>query len=159
MRDKKVLFMTQAAAIAAIYVVLTLVFAPISFGQVQVRISEILTILPFFTPAAIPGLFIGCMIANVFGGAIVVDIIFGSIATLLGAVGSYLLRKNKWFVPLPPIIANTLIVPMVLRYGYGIDLPLVILMASIALGELISCYGGGMLLLTVLQKNRKVFFR
>ena len=123
------------------------------------RISEILTILPFFTPAAIPGLFIGCMIANVFGGAIVVDIIFGSIATLLGAVGSYLLRKNKWFVPLPPIIANTLIVPMVLRYGYGIDLPLVILMASIALGELISCYGGGMLLLTVLQKNRKVIFR
>ncbi len=159
MRDKKVLFITQAAAIAAIYVVLTLVFAPISFGQVQVRISEILTILPFFTPAAIPGLFIGCMIANVFGGAIVVDIIFGSIATLLGAVGSYLLRKNKWFVPLPPIIANTLIVPMVLRYGYGIDLPLVILMASIALGELISCYGGGMLLLTVLQKNRKVIFR
>ncbi len=159
MRDKKVLFITQAAAIAAIYVVLTLVFAPISFGQVQVRISEILTILPFFTPAAIPGLFIGCMIANVFGGAVVVDIIFGSIATLLGAVGSYLLRKNKWFVPLPPIIANTLIVPMVLRYGYGIDLPLVILMASIALGELISCYGGGMLLLTVLQKNRKVIFR
>ena len=82
-KSNKVTFLTQAAVIAAIYVVLTIIFAPFSFGEVQVRISEALTILPFFTPAAIPGLFVGCIIANLFGGAIPADIIFGSIATLL----------------------------------------------------------------------------
>ena len=87
MRDKKVLFIVQAAAIAAIYVVLTVVFAPLSFGEVQVRFAEALTILPYFTPAAIPGLFVGCIIGNFLGGAIPVDIICGSIATLIGAFG------------------------------------------------------------------------
>ena len=93
-KSNKVTFLTQAAVIAAIYVVLTIIFAPFSFGEVQVRISEALTVLPFFTPAAIPGLFVGCIIANLFGGAIPADIIFGSIATLLGALGTYALRKN-----------------------------------------------------------------
>ena len=78
-KSNKVTFLTQAAVIAAIYVVLTIIFAPFSFGEVQVRISEALTVLPFFTPAAIPGLFVGCIIANLFGGAIPADIIFGSI--------------------------------------------------------------------------------
>ncbi|MDD3797230.1 MAG: QueT transporter family protein, partial [Lachnospiraceae bacterium] len=95
MRDKKVLFLVQAAAIAAIYVVLTMLFAPLSFGEVQVRFSEALTVLPYFTPAAIPGLFVGCIIGNFMGGAIPIDIIFGSIATLIGAVFSYHLRKSK----------------------------------------------------------------
>ena len=86
MRNKNVLFMTHAAMIAAIYVVLTYVFAPFSFGEVQIRIAEALTILPVFTPAAIPGLFIGCLVGNILGGAILPDIIFGSIATLIGAI-------------------------------------------------------------------------
>ena len=94
-KSNKVTFLTQAAVIAAIYVVLTIIFAPFSFGEVQVRISEALTVLPFFTPAAIPGLFVGCIIANLFGGAIPADIVFGSIATLLGALGTYALRKNE----------------------------------------------------------------
>ena len=81
MKNKKVLFLTHAAMIAAIYVVLTLVFQAISFGEIQVRIAEALTILPAFTPAAIPGLFIGCIIGNIFGGSIHPDIIFGSLAT------------------------------------------------------------------------------
>ena len=98
-------FITCAAAIAAVYVVLTLVFAPISYGEVQVRISESLTILPFFTPAAVPGLFIGCLIANITGGAIIWDIIFGSVATLIGAIGTYKLRNNRWLAPIPPIIS------------------------------------------------------
>ena len=85
-RDPKVLRITQGAVIAALYVVLTMVFAPISFGPVQVRIAEALCILPMFTPAAIPGLFIGCLIANLIGGGIILDVIFGSIATLIGAV-------------------------------------------------------------------------
>ena len=115
MKNQKVTFMTQAAMIAAIYVVLTMVFAPISYGEVQLRIAEALTILPFFTPAAIPGLTIGCLIANILGGAILPDIIFGSIATLIGAIFTYALRNcNKFLAPIPPILANTVIVPFVL---------------------------------------------
>ena len=91
---KSVYLLTQGAAIAAIYIVLTLVFAPISFGPVQFRISEALCVLPFFTPAAIPGLFIGCFLSNLLAGAMTMDVIFGSLATLIGAVGSYALRRN-----------------------------------------------------------------
>ncbi|HAV28051.1 MAG TPA: transporter [Lachnospiraceae bacterium] len=158
MEKKTATFITHAAAIAAIYVVLTLVFAPISYGEVQVRVSEALTILPFFTPAAIPGLFIGCIIANATGRSVILDIVFGSIATLIGAFGTYKLRKNRWLAPLPPIIANTVIVPLVLRYGYGVPLPLPMLMVFIAIGEIISCYVMGELLLTVLLKYRNVIF-
>lgn len=132
-------FMTQAAMIAAIYVVLTMVFAPFSFGEVQVRISEALAILPMFTPAAIPGLFIGCIIANLLGRAIVLDVVFGSMATLIGAVGTYLLRKNKWLAPIPPIVANALIVPFVLKYGYAVPLPIPFMMLTVGVGEIISC--------------------
>ena len=116
MKTNKVLFMTRAAMIAAIYVVLCVVFQPISYGAIQTRIAEALTILPFFTPAAIPGLFIGCLIANLLGGGILVDVICGSAATLIGAVGTYMLRnKSRYLAPLPPIAANVLIVPWVLR--------------------------------------------
>ena len=112
MKSKNTMFLVQAAAIGAIYVVLTLLFAPLSYGEVQVRFSEALTILPYFTPAAIPGLFVGCILSNLLGGAIPVDIIFGSIATLIGAVFTYKLRgSSKWLAPLPPIVANTVIVP------------------------------------------------
>lgn len=99
MKDKKVLFLVHAAAIAAIYVVLTLVFAPFSFGEIQVRVSEALTILPYFTPAAIPGLFVGCLIGNTVGGAIPIDIICGSLATLIGAFITYRLRRHRMLAP------------------------------------------------------------
>ena len=150
-------FITQSAVIAAIYVVLTVVFAPISFNVMQVRISEMLTILPLFTSAAIPGLFIGCILGNLLGGAIVLDVVFGSIATLIGAVGGYLLRKNRWLVPLPAIIANAVIVPFVLKYGYGVDMPIWIMMLYVAAGEIISCYILGEIFASLLQKNRNVF--
>ena len=124
MKDKKVTFITQAALIAAIYVVLTYIFAPFSFGEIQVRISEALTILPVFTPAAIPGLFVGCLLGNMLGGALLPDIIFGSLATLIGAFFTWKLRNaHPFFAPVPPIAANTVIVPFVLRYAYGILLP------------------------------------
>ena len=155
---KSTAFITRAAIIAALYVVLTLVFAPISFSEVQVRISEALTILPFFTPAAIPGLFIGCLIANILGGAVLPDIIFGSIATLLGALGSYALRKNRFLVTLPPVIANTIIVPLVLRFAYGVNLPMWILVLSIAAGEAISCIGLGSALIAVLKRYQHILF-
>ena len=116
MKNQKVTFMTQAAMIAAIYVVLTYVFAPFSFGEVQVRIAEALTILPLFTPAAIPGLFVGCLIGNILGGAVLPDILCGSLATLIGAFFTYQLRnKSPYLAPLTPIAANTLIEPFVLR--------------------------------------------
>ena len=121
MKETKTLsvqFVAQAAVIAAIYVVLTLLFAPFSYGEVQVRLSEALTILPVFTPAAVPGLFVGCLLSNILGGCIVPDIIFGSLATLTGAVFTYLLRnQSRFLAPLPPILANALIVPFGLSPG------------------------------------------
>lgn len=160
MKNKRILFMTQAAMIAAIYVVLTVLFAPFGFGEIQVRIAEALTILPFFTPAAIPGLFIGCLIGNVIGGAILPDIIFGSIATLIGAFFTYLLRKqNKYLAPFPPIIANSVIIPWILRYAYGVPLPIPFMMLTVGIGEIISCGVLGMILLPTLQKHRYKIFK
>lgn len=151
--------MTQAAMIAAIYVVLTFVFAPFSFGEVQIRIAEALTILPVFTPAAIPGLFIGCLIGNIVGGAILPDIIFGSIATLIGAVFTYTLRnQNRFLAPIPPIAANTLIVPFVLYYGYGVNLPIPFMMLTVGAGEVIGCGVLGMVLYMALNKYKKTIF-
>ena len=160
MKNKRILFMTQSAMIAAIYVVLTVLFAPFGFGEIQVRIAESLTILPLFTPAAISGLFIGCMIGNIIGGAILPDIIFGSLATLIGALFTYLLRKqNKYLAPIPPIIANTVIVPLVLRYAYGNPLPIPLMMLTVGIGELISCGVLGMILVAALQKHQHKIFK
>ncbi|MDD6571229.1 MAG: QueT transporter family protein [Thermoflexaceae bacterium] len=160
MRNKKVTYMLQAAMIAAIYVVLVIIFDYWSFGPIQFRVAEALTILPFFTLAAIPGLFIGCFLANFLGGAILVDIIFGSIATLLGAVGTYLCSKikAKWLAPLPPIIANTLIVPFVLKYGYGAEEAVPYMMLTVGIGEVIVCGVLGMMLLFVLEKYKDKIF-
>lgn len=150
------LFLSQGAIIAAMYVALTIIFAPISFGAVQVRIAEALTILPLFTPAAVPGLFIGCLIANGLGGGILLDVIFGSIATLIGAILGYLLRFNRWLVPIPAVVSNTIIVPMVLKYGYGIDMPIYLLIIYILIGEIIGCYLLGELLATGIMKRKSL---
>lgn len=160
MKNSKTLFITQAAIIAALYVVLTILVNALGLANypIQLRFSEALTILPFFIPAAIPGLFLGCLISNLLTGAIVWDVIFGSLATLLGAVGTYLLRKNKWLAPLPPIVANTIIVPFVLYYAYQIPGSVPYFMLTVGLGEILSCGVLGMLLLFVLQKYRKYIF-
>ena len=160
MKNKGTQFLTEAAAIGAIYVVLTLLLAPLSFGEVQIRFSEALTILPFFTPAAIPGLFIGCIIANLLARAIPVDIIFGSIATLIGAVFAYKLRNsNRFLAPIPPIAANAIIVPFVLRFGYGVNLPIPLMMLTVGIGEVVSCAIVGLILQTALLKYKNVIFR
>lgn len=158
MMNKKTRFLTQAAMIAAVYVVLTYLFAAFSFGEIQVRISEALTILPVFTPAAIPGLFVGCLVGNILGGAILPDIICGSIATLIGAWGTWKLRNllvSTFRTPvaafIPPIAANTIIVPLVLRYGYGVRLPIPIMMLTVGAGEIISCGILGLLLYSGLK--------
>ena len=160
MKNKKVQFLVQSAMIGAIYVVLTILFQPFSFGQIQVRIAEALTILPIFTPAAIPGLFVGCLIGNILGGSILPDIIFGSLATLIGAIFTFLLRKqSKYLAPLPPIFANTIIVPFILYYAYGINLPIPLMMLTVGIGEIISCGVLGMIVYASLEKYRYRIFK
>lgn len=157
---KKTQFITHAAIIAALYVVLTYVADVFGLAKyaIQVRFSEALTILPVFTPAAVPGLFIGCILSNLLTGCALWDIVFGSIATLLGAIGTRFLRKKKWFAPLPPIIANTCIVPFVLTNVYGIPGGIPYLMATVGIGEILSCYVLGMLLFFSLNKYRNILF-
>lgn len=154
-------FLTQAAAIAALYVVLT-IFANLlglANHSIQIRFSEALTILPVFTPAAIPGLFVGCLLSNVLTGCIIWDIILGPIATLLGALGTYLLRqKHKCIAPIPPIIANTLIIPFVLSYAYKFEGSLYYFMITVGAGEIISCGILGLILYSGLYKYRKQIF-
>ena len=153
MKKTSVTFITQGAMIAAAYVVLCLVFAPISYGEVQLRVAEALTILPYFTPAAIPGLVIGCFLSNLIGGGIMLDVIFGTVATLIGAVGTYMLRKGTPFLaPVPPILANALIVPFVLYYGYGVPLPIPFMMLTVGAGEVLGCGILGLVLLFALKK-------
>ena len=157
---KNTYFLAYGAAIAAIYVALTMAFQPISFGPVQFRISEALCILPFFTPAAIPGLFVGCLIGNILGGAILPDIVFGSIATLIGAFFTWKLREQKPVVAtFPPIISNIIIVPFVLRYGYGVTLPIPFMMLTVGIGEVISCTVLGLIVYGALKKYKSTLFR
>lgn len=160
MNNKRVRFMTQGALIAAIYVVMTFSFATFSSGPIQIRLAESLTILPYFTPAAIPGLFLGCLIGNLLAGSMLIDVIFGSIASLLGAVLTYLLRKkNKYLAPIPPIAANAIIVPFILRYAYGEPLPIPYMMLTVGIGEIISCGVLGIILLNALTRYQHRIFK
>ncbi|MFZ5969325.1 MAG: QueT transporter family protein [Bacillota bacterium] len=153
---KSTKFLVQAAIIGAIYAALTIILAPISYGQIQVRIAEALTVLPIFTPAAIPGLFVGCIIANIYGGGGMVDIVFGSLATLAAAVMSYKMPK-RWLVPLPPVIVNGIVVGYILNYLY--QLPLLATMGWVSLGQLIACYGLGYPLMMNLDKYKDKIFQ
>lgn len=160
MRNSRVTTLTHAAMIAAIYVVLTIFVSAFDLanGAIQVRISEALTVLPAFTPAAIPGLFLGCLLSNLLTGALPMDIIFGSLATLIGACGSYLLRRWKWAVPIPPIAANVLIVPFLLAYVYHFPGGVPYFMLTVGIGEILSCGVLGMILYKLLAKYRNVIF-
>ena len=160
MKNRETFFVAQAALIAALYVVLTLLANSLGLANyaIQLRFSEALTILPYFTPAARPGLFLGCLISNLLTGAIIWDVVFGSLATLLGSVGTYLLRRCRWLAPLPPIVANTLIVPPVLYFAYHIPGSIPFFMLTVGIGEILSCGVLGILLLLVLQRYRKYIF-
>ena len=140
-------FVATSAVIAAAYVALSLVSAAfgLAFGPVQFRVSEILCILPVFTPAAIPGLFVGCIISNCFvSGMIWADIVFGSLATLFAAVLARKLRRFKWLVPLPAVVLNALVVPFVLKFGYGFGDALWFMAITVGLGQIGACYCFGM---------------
>ena len=113
---RRTIYLCQAALIAALYVVLTLLAQALGLGSgaIQVRFSEMLCLLPIFLPAAVPGVTVGCFLSALLTGAAWMDILVGPIATLIGAIGTYLLRKNKWLAALPPVLSNALIIPFVL---------------------------------------------
>ena len=143
--------------IAALYVVLTFIanLAGLASGVIQVRLSEVLTILPVFTAAAVPGLAVGCVLANLLTGCALWDVVFGSLATLIGALGTRLLRKKSpMLAVLPPILSNMLIVPLVLQQVYGMEDAFWYLMLTVGAGEIISCGALGLLLYRSLKKTR-----
>lgn len=154
--NKRVKMLTHAAIIAALYVILTMLarLVGLDSGVIQVRFSESLCVLCAFTPAAIPGLTVGCLISNLLVGGALWDVIFGSIATLFGAVGGYMLRKNKWLVPLPTVISNALIIPPVLMTVYGAEESFWFLFATVGIGEIISAYILGMILCSALKRTK-----
>lgn len=158
-RHPKTTSLTQAAIIAALYIVLTFFANALGLANyvIQVRFSECLTILPYFTKNAIPGLFIGCLISNILTGCALPDIVFGSIATLTGSLLSYALRRYKWAAPVGPILANSVIVPFVLLYAYGIQ-PLWFSFVTVTIGEIVFCGILGMHLLFTLEKYRHILF-
>ncbi len=154
MKKNKAQFLSQGALIAALYVVLTYVSAAagLSGGAIQLRLSEVLTILPLFTPAAIPGLTIGCFISNLTTGCIPWDIFGGTLATFLGAVGTYKLKNIPCAGSVPPIAANVVIVPLILAYAYKLEGTLPYFMLTVGIGEIITCGVIGTFLAALLKK-------
>ena len=155
--QSRVRYITLSATIAALYVVLTLISAVfgLSSGAVQLRISEALCVLVAFTPAAIPGLTIGCLISNLIASANILDIVFGTLATFLGALGGYYLRKRKWLITLPTLLSNVIIVPLVIVYGFGVkDMALPLVALTVGIGEFISACVLGTGLLLILEKYK-----
>ena len=152
---RKILFLTQAAIVAALYVILTFLCAlfGLSSGVVQLRISEALCILPIFFPAAIPGLFVGCLLSNLLTGAAPLDILVGPIATLLGAIGAYWLRKHPFLAPLPTVLSNMLLIPPVLIFGYGLTEAWWFMVLTVGIGEFLSAYVFGLVLWIALKKR------
>ena len=149
----------NAAMIAALYVILTEIstLMGLSSGVIQIRFSEALTVLPYFTPAAVPGLFIGCIISNLLAGGMLLDIVFGSIATLIGAYCTYLFRKKSmYFAPVFPILSNTLMIPWILKLVYGFEGTVLYFSATVFAGEFISCGIFGISLMLLLKKRKEL---
>ena len=149
----KTMFIVRSAVIAALYAALTLALYPISFGAVQFRVSEALTMLPIVMPEAIPGLFVGCLVSNLIGSATPWDIIFGSLATLIAAILTYATRRNKILAAFWPVLCNTVIVGLVL--ALTLDLPVFLTMGEVGLGELAVVYTVGMAMLAALKRVPK----
>lgn len=152
-------FITQGAMTAALYILLTMLAHTVGMdsGVIQLRLSEALCVLPIFMPASVTGLFVGCLLSNILAGGIIWDVIFGSVATLIGAVGTYLFRRFPPAAIASPIIANTLIVPFVLSYAYGFEGGVPYFMLTVGTGELLSCGILGTLLYFALKKHKKFF--
>lgn len=154
MRTKRLI---EGSVIASVYAVLTIALAPLSYGVMQVRVSEALTILPYFTPSAALGLFVGCVVANMVGPYGIMDMVVGGTSTLIASLISRKLRKYPFLVPLPPVVINGISIGALLHYGYSVPLPLYACILWVSLGQVISCYGLGYPLLKLLEKYRNIF--
>ena len=154
MKNSPVKTVAYGGVIAALYVVLTLLINAMGLanGAIQVRISEALTILPVFTAAAVPGVTLGCVLANVLTGCALWDVVFGSLATLLGALGTRMLRNRPLLAWIPPVISNMFIIPVVLQKVYGVPETFWYLMLTVGAGEVISCGVLGLLLYFALKR-------
>ena len=151
----------KTATIAAVYSVLTLVLAPISYGVVQMRISEVLTVLPKFTKSSIAGLTVGCLISNYIGMAFmgtagIIDVAFGTLATFFAAVCSYLFKKNKWLVPLFPVLFNGLIVGTYLHILVFNNIHILWCVLSVAVGEGVVTYLFGIPFISFIEKHKRI---
>ena len=156
--NKNVLKLAYGAVTAAMYVVLVLLFKPISYGDIQLRVAEVLCILPIFTGSAVPGLFIGCLLSNILTGAPMGDIVFGSMATLIGAYGTYMLRNQKRIAWIPPVVSNAVIVPFILKFSYGLENLIPFMMLTVGAGEIISIGIFGNIFRAVLEKQKGRIF-
>ena len=152
--------LAQGAIIAAIYALLTIFLAPISSGLVQCRVAEAMSVLPYFTFSAVPGLFIGCLLANLLTGAVIYDVIFGSLATLTAAYITYWMRKrvSKYLAPLPSVIVTALVIGWLLTYVYKVGFPYWITAGYVAIGQAIACFALGLPLMTLLERFRGKLF-
>lgn len=150
-REYPVKYISAGGVIAALYIALTALFAPISFSALQFRVSEVLTLLPILSPAAVPGLFIGCLLSNLILGAPWQDVVFGSLASLLAAVLTRKFRKNHWAAALMPVLINGLIIGGMLSIVFA--LPFWATAATVALGEAAVCYMLGVPLIGLMQKR------
>ena len=151
--------LAYGAMIAALYALTTVLLAPISYGDTQFRVSEALTLLPMLTPAAVPGLFLGCLIANLLGSGVWYDVIFGSLTTLAAALLTRRLKDKPFLASLPPVILNGLIVGGVVYFAYEYTpgapvsaAQLLLTMGSVALGEAVACCVLGVILMKALRK-------
>ena len=152
-------YITEASAIAALYTVITIAIGPLGSAAIQCRIPEAMCILAIFTPAAIPGLTIGCLVSNIATGCLWQDVLFGTLATLIGAIGARMLRRIWWLTPLPTVVANTLIIPFVLAYAYHAEEGIPFLMLTVGIGEVISAYVLGIALYFALRKTARYIFK
>ncbi len=142
--------LVRSALIAALYAALTLLLAPISFGPLQFRVSEALCILPILLPEAVPGLFVGCLLANLMGGAVWQDVVFGSLASLVAALITYALRKRPLLATAPPVIVNAVVIGLVISLTQ--HLPLFLTMGEVFIGQMGACYVLGIPLLLMLKR-------
>lgn len=160
MKNNNIKKITRGAVVAALYCVLTLLFQPISFGAIQFRVAEALTLLPLLTFDAVPGLFVGCLLANILGGAPLMDVVFGSLATLIAAVLTWILRNRRYIAAGMPALLNGLIVGPVVYYCYvkapedAFNLGVMLFnIGTVAFGEIVVCYVLGVLMIMWLERR------
>ena len=156
MKNKTARHLAAAGIIAALYAALT--FQPYSSTPIQVRIAEALTVLPVFTPAAVPGVFIGCLVGNLLQGSHMLDVIFGSLTTLAAAVLTRYLRKRIYAALAPPVVLNAVFVGLIVQYCYGSPFMLPVTMLTVGAGQVVACYGGGVGLYYLLRKHKGNLF-